>query len=143
MLIDTNLIIYAINRASPKHKRAKQFLVQNQHNLAVADQNILEALRVLTHPKFSRPMTFFQAAKAVDGITLAAKIVAPTEETLPIARALMDTYTRAENRVFDAYLVATMLSHDIQEIATDNERDFIMYKEIAVINPFKSSGNGH
>ncbi len=140
MLIDTNLIIYAINSASPKHEQAKQFLTQEHHSLVVADQNILEALRVLTHAKFSHPMTFSRAEKAVDGIASASKIVAPTEETLPIARALMHKYARAANRIFDAYLVATMLTHAIGEIATDNERDFKVFKEIMVTNPFRSTG---
>ncbi len=142
MLIDTNLIIYAINSASPKHDQTKRFLSENQNNLIVAHQNILEGIRVLTHAKFSHPMTFFQAAKAVDGITLSATVIAPTEETLPIARALMHKYTRDANRIFDAYLVATMLTHGIKKIATDNDRDFTMYEEITVLNPFRPSGNG-
>ncbi|MEK7119266.1 MAG: type II toxin-antitoxin system VapC family toxin [Patescibacteria group bacterium] len=142
MLIDTNLIIYAINSASPKHNQAKRFLSQNQSDLIVAHQNILEGMRVLTHAKFSHPMTFFQAEKAVDAIAKAATIISPTEETLPIAMVLMHKYTRAANRIFDAYLVATMLTHGIKKIATDNDRDFTMYEEIAVLNPFRVSGNG-
>lgn len=143
MLIDTNLIIYAINKSSPKHARAKQFLTQEQNNLIVAHQNILEALRVLTHEKFASPMSFAAAETSVAAITNAAIVVVPTEETIAIAIALMHKYTRAANRIFDAYLVATMLTHNIKNIATDNERDFVLYAEIAVINPFRSSGNGH
>lgn len=143
MLIDTNLIIYAINSASPKHNQAKRFLSQNQSSLIVAHQNILEGMRVLTHAKFSHPMTFFQAEKAVDAITKVATIISPTEETLPIAVVLMHKYTRAANRIFDAYLVATMLTHGIKKIATDNDRDFTMYEEVTVLNPFRVSGNGH
>lgn len=143
MLIDTNIIIYAINSASPKNNQAKQFLLDQQDNIVVAHQNVLEAMRVLTHGKFSHSMTFFQAEKAVDAIARATTVIAPTEETLPIAVALMHKYTRAANRIFDAYLVATMLTHAIREIATDNERDFVLYTEIRVMNPFRISGNGH
>lgn len=143
MLIDTNIIIYAINKSSPKHARAKQFLTQEQNNLVVAHQNILEALRVLTHAKFASPMSFSAAETSVTAITNAATIIVPTEETIAIAIALMHKYTRAANRIFDAYLVATMLTHDMKRIATDNERDFTMYEEIAVLNPFRVSGNGH
>lgn len=143
MLIDTNLIIYAINSASPKHNQAKRFFSQNQSNLLVAHQNILEAMRVLTHTKFSHPITFFQAEKAVDSIAQAAIVISPTEETLAIAMMLMRKYDRAANRIFDAYLVATMLTHGIKKIVTDNDRDFTMYEEITVLNPFRVSGNGH
>ncbi len=137
MLIDTNIIIYAINSASPKHLLAKQFFLEQQEDLVVADQNILEAMRVLTHGKFAHPMSFFQADNAVNAIAVAATVISPTEETLPIAIMLMRKYERAANRIFDAYLAATMLTHDIKQIATDNERDFMMYEEIAVLNPFK------
>lgn len=143
MLIDTNLIIYAINSASPKHDQAKQFLLDNKRDLIVAHQNILEAIRVLTHPKFSYPMIFLKAEKAVNAIARAAIIVCPTDETLPIAVMLMHKYSRASNRIFDAYLVATMITHGIKQIATDNDRDFTLYSEITTINPFRSGGNGH
>lgn len=138
MLIDTNLIIYAINSASPKHARAKQFLLDEQNSLVVADQNILEAMRVLTHGKFAHPLSFFEADKAVNAIAQAATVISPTEETLPIALMLMRKYDRAANRIFDAYLVATMLTHGIKKIATDNDRDFTIYEEIRVRNPFPS-----
>lgn len=88
-------------------------------------------------------MTFFQAEKAVDAIAKATTVIAPTEETLPIAVRLMHKYTRSANRIFDAYLVATMLTHGIKKIATDNDRDFTMYEEVTVLNPFRVSGNGH
>lgn len=79
MLIDTNIIIYAINSASSKHHLAKEFLARQQDNLIVAHQNILEAIRVLTHPKCSFPMSFSAAEKAVTAIANAATIIAPTE----------------------------------------------------------------
>ncbi|MBI4066482.1 type II toxin-antitoxin system VapC family toxin [Candidatus Gottesmanbacteria bacterium] len=141
MLIDTNLIIYAINTASPKHSRAQQFLRDNQNLLAVAHQNILESIRVLTHEKFSHPMTFAKAEKAVMAIVSVMAIISPAEETLPIALMLMEKYAQAANRIFDVYLVATMLTHGIKEIATDNDRDFNVLKEISVFNPFSSRGN--
>lgn len=143
MLIDTNLIIYAINSASPKHDQAKQFLLDNKRDLIVAHQNILEAVRVLTHPKFSHPMIFLKAEKSVNAITRATIIVSPTDETLPIAIMLMHKYSRGSNRIFDAYLVATMITHGIKQIATDNDRDFTLYTEITTINPFRSGGNRH
>lgn len=143
MLIDTNIIIYAINSASPKHTRAKQFLLDHQDNLILAHQNVLEAIRVLTHPKFSNPLSFSQAEKAVTAIAQAATVIAPVQDSLAIAIGLMHAYGRSQNRIFDAYLVATMLSHGIKKIATDNERDFVLFAEITVMNPFQASDRGN
>lgn len=53
MLIDSNILIYAINLDSPKSKIAQEFLKENLDNLEITHQNILESIRILTHPKFS------------------------------------------------------------------------------------------
>lgn len=50
MLIDSNILVYAINILSPKHKKAQNFLQENITKLEIAHQNIFETLRVLTHP---------------------------------------------------------------------------------------------
>lgn len=57
MLVDTNILVYAINVDSSKHKKATEFLQEFKTDLEVAHQNILESLRVLTHPKFAQVMS--------------------------------------------------------------------------------------
>jgi len=136
-LIDSNVIIYAINEASPKHRRAQQFLQDNINNIAVAQQNILESVRVLTHSKFSNPMLSHEALGAVLVITDNAKLLTPNKTTYYLFMDLIDKYKLAGDKIFDGYLIATALSNGINVVATDNIKDFKDVSEIKTINPFK------
>lgn len=136
MLIDSNILIYAINLDSPKSKIAQKFLNENLGNLEISHQNILESIRILTHPKFSNPMKIKDCLKAISGISDCAHILIPDQRSYYLVLELIKNYNLSGNRIFDAYLVAIMLSLGIKEIATDNERDFKKFAGIKVINPF-------
>ena len=136
MLVDTNIFIYAINADSPKYKRAQKFLKDNQVKLEISHQNVLEAIRVLTHKSFSRPMTLKHALKAVLVIIKSCFLISPNQSTYYFAIELIKNYKLSGNRIFDAYLAATALSNGIDTIATDNTRDFKKFKEIKLLNPF-------
>lgn len=136
MLVDSNILIYAINADSPKHKKAQNFLQKHLGNLEITHQNILETLRVLTHPKFSKPMKLKDALVAIQAITESCRIVCPTQTTYYLWLELMNKYKLSGNRIFDGYLAATALSNDINTIATDNVLDFKKFKGLKIINPF-------
>jgi predicted nucleic acid-binding protein len=135
MLIDSNILIYAINSSSPKHKQAQKFLQDNSRELVIAHQNILETLRILTHPKFPSPMTASDAIEAINRIIKISRIIAPDYKTHHIALELMKKHNLSSDLIFDAYLAATAISNDITVIATDNIKDFKKF-EITLINPF-------
>lgn len=136
MLVDTNILVYAINKRSPKYKKAQKFLEDNQGDLIIAHQNILETIKVLTQPKFSHPMDLISAIEAVLKISASCQIIVPKIGTEFIALELIKRSNLSGNRIFDAYLAATALSNDIDTIATDNVKDFKKFKEIKIINPF-------
>lgn len=66
MLIDSNILIYSINRHSPRNKEAQEFLINNLGNFVIAHQNIIETIRILTHPKFPNPMKIENALSAIE-----------------------------------------------------------------------------
>ncbi len=136
MLIDTNILVYAINSDSSKHKTAKEFLKEFQTDLEVAHQNILESLRVLTHPKFAQVMSVSNAMDAVLSITSPCRLISPNYQTVYIVLELIKKYHLKSDIVFDAYLAATALSNGVDTIATDNVKDFKKFKEIKIFNPF-------
>lgn len=137
MLVDSNVLVYAINVASPKHKRAQEFLKDHQESLSVAHQNIFEALRVLTHSRFSNPMKPKSAVESVLSIVRVLRIISPNYKTPHITIELIKKYNLTGNRVFDAYLAATALSNEITVITTDNEKHFRKFIGIEILNPFK------
>lgn len=138
MLIDSNILIYAINADSAKHESAKQFLKDNLGNLQVAQQNLLETLRVVTHKAFASTLNLKEAVEAIFLLIQGFQIVVPHNNTYYLCLELIKEHNLTGNRIFDAYLAATALTNGIYEVATDNERDFRKYREIKVINPFKS-----
>ncbi len=135
MLIDTNILVYAINADSPKNKAAQLFLQKRTGNLIIAHQNIIEASRVLTHPKFSHPMTPNAAQEALWEIINACRIIYPNNKTLYLALEFITEHKLFGNQIFDAYLAATVISNNILVIATDNTKDFEKYG-INLVNPF-------
>ncbi len=136
MLTDTNILVYAINKNSPKHIRAKEFLEDNINNLTVAHQNIIEAVKVLTQPKFIRPMKSKDAIEAILAIAENCQIIFPKSGTEFITLELIKKLNLVGNRIFDAYLAATALINGIDTIATDNVKDFSKITQIKVTNPF-------
>jgi len=136
MLIDTNILVYAINADSPKNHLAQLYLQNNITKLVVAHQNIFEALRVLTHPKFANPMTTQNAHEALWAIIEACRIVYPNNKTHYLALELISKNNLFGNQIFDAYLAATALSNNITTVATDNIKDFQKF-EMTLVNPFE------
>ncbi|MDE2025042.1 MAG: PIN domain-containing protein [Patescibacteria group bacterium] len=134
MLVDTNILIYAINADSPKHKLSQTFL-ESENNLVIAHQNIFEALRVLTHPKFTHPMKPRSAQDALWTIIDSYKIIYPNNKTHYLALEYINEHSLVGNKIFDAYLAATAISNSITTIATDNTKDFKIFG-IDIINPF-------
>jgi len=142
ILVDSNILIYAVNQDSPKHRKARDFLAQElqdkQSQLFLAQQNLLETIRILTHPKFPRPMSSTRGLKLLDQLTNQFAIISPLPETIFIFKQLWHKYNQGGNFIFDLYLIATALTHNIKTIATDNEKDFEQVEEITIINPFAS-----
>ena len=136
MIVDTNILLFAINSDSAKHKQAQKFLEDNAGELEIAHQNVLEAIRVVTHRSFSQPMNLKDALSAVLSIAKSCFIISPNQNTYYLAIELIKNYKLSGNRIFDAYLAATALSNGISAIATDNTRDFKKFKGITIINPF-------
>lgn len=141
MLVDSNIIVYSLNSSSPKHKTAQEFLRAYKVENVIAAQNILESVRVLTHPKFSNPMTHKMATRALTAIMAVMPMIYPNHDTFPVAWALIKKHKLRADHVFDAYLAATAMTNDIFMIATDNEKDFRIFEELATYNPFVDHSN--
>ncbi|MBU1000317.1 PIN domain-containing protein [Patescibacteria group bacterium] len=136
MIIDSNILIYAINADSPKNRKAQEFLKKNLKDLEITHQNVLETIRILTHQKFSKPMGLKITLTAIQAISQSCRIISPTQTTYYLWLELVDKYALKGNRIFDAYLAATALSNGIDVIVTDNVLDFKKFKGLKVVNPF-------
>lgn len=136
MLIDSNVLVYALNSRSMKCQQAQDFLQMHVGLFVVAQQNIFETLRILTHPRFESPFSTKQALQAIREIVEQGVVIFPTIDTESLVYELIKKYEIVGSEVFDAVLVATALSCGVNTIVTDNVKHLGKYQEIEVINPF-------
>ena len=132
-LIDTNVLLYALDRKSPLHSKVKALLeagLRGETTLVVAHQNILECIAVLTRG-YKIPHDI--ALREVFAFTSAFEQISPSPGTIDTFLSLI---RRAKTvYVFDIYLAATMMDNDVERIITANPKDFqgIGLKEVMAL----------
>jgi len=62
-------------------------------------------------------------------------MIYPKRDTLPKTIELLGKYNLKRQIVFDAQLVATMLSNNVTRIYTYNQDDFLKFEEVEVLTP--------
>lgn len=142
VLFDTNILVYARDLESPNYRKAKELqdaVNEGVLNAVITPQNLLEFYSVITNQAKSK-----KADSPKEAIVEIKKyLISPFELMVPVGneleivlRLIKDKNLRGR-KIFDVYLVATMLSNRIKTIYTANEKDFEIFSEIKAINPFK------
>ncbi len=127
--LDTNLLVYAHNTASPFHTQAKAFVEQVMNTrdaegqLSIC-QILMEFLNVITWHRLETPLPLTDALRIVQdyidtGVTILSQ--QPTQlETLIDFLKLVST----RNKIFDVALVATLKNRYISGLYTINTQYF-------------------
>ena len=66
------------------------------------------------------------------------QIIYPQKEDINTALYFAQERKIKGRKIFDLYLIATMLSNGVDTIYTANDKDFKIFKEIKAVNPFTS-----
>lgn len=136
-LVDTNLFIYAHNADSAYYKKARRFLKKliKGNNLCLTPQVLLESFRILTQ-KMEKPIDEEEAWRLLDAyLNDQTRMVYPTPKALLMAKDFSKKYRIKGAKIFDAYLVATIVENGVDTIYTHNEKDFLVFREIRAVNP--------
>jgi toxin-antitoxin system PIN domain toxin len=139
ILADANLLIYAIDRDAPHHRRAHAWLVSIMSDVtpvALAWIVILAFLRITTRTGIMRnPLTPEQAIRYVDSWLAQPHVVIawPGEKHWPIFRSLLLASGTAGNLTSDAHLAAIAIEKGATIHTADN--DFRRFAGIRVFNP--------
>jgi predicted nucleic acid-binding protein len=142
ILFDTNILVYVHNKVSIYHKKAYQLeadVLAGKLPAVLSSQNLIELYSIITNPKKTlRPLPAVEANKVIqDYLDSPFKIIYPKEGTIEELFELTSSANTHGGKIFDTFLVATMLSNNVNTIYTNNEKDFLRFREIKVINPFK------
>ena len=108
----------------------------------IANQNLLEFYSTITNSRLvSRPQTAQKAHRScLAYLKSGFKIIYPKENDLQNTLYLAEKESISGRKIFDLYLIATMLSNNVDTIYTANEKDFKDFSEIKAINPFIKQG---
>lgn len=139
MLVDANILLYAVDAASPFHRRASTWLtsqLNGDRRVGFPWHSLVAFLRIATHEQASaNPLTPDQAAGFV------ADWLEPDVSWIPLegpghGRILADLMTRYQLRggiVSDAHLASLAIEHGLE--VCSNDSDFARFSEIRWINP--------
>ena len=130
LLVDTNVLIYGLDKSSVYHQSAKYILSQPDLLLFVTSKNISKFFAVTTKLKlpFKLCHEFYEDLK--ENVT----VLFPTDKSLSFFEQLIRQYHPVGNQVHDVEIVSIMLSHGIEQIATFNQKDFIAIKEVKLFH---------
>ena len=139
MLVDANVLLYAVDTDSPFHEPARNWLedaLNGTRRVGVPWQSLTAFVRIATHPRALRePMTPDEAWSFVEDW-----LDTPTTWTPQPGRAhreilgrlVRDLDLRA-NLVSDAVLAALCVEHGLVMVSADS--DFARFTEISWVNP--------
>lgn len=139
MLLDANLLLYAVNRGAAQHEAAEQWLTEQLNGprrVGLPWQSLAAFLRIATHPRaFAKPLAP-QVAWARVAAWLAAPaawIPTPGPNHATIAGELVIDSNAAGNLVPDALLAALAIEHGLTLCSVDT--DFARFGELRWVNP--------
>lgn len=139
MIVDANLLLYAVDERSVHHGQAKAFLEQSlngETRVGLSWQSIGAFLRISTHPRvMTTPLSSRAAAGFVDDWLAATATWIPevNETTWTILRRLLAERTVTGNLVPDAQLAALAVQYGVAVASADS--DFARFPEVRWVNP--------
>lgn len=144
LVVDTNVLVYAANAASPFHPACSAWL-QSQRARPDAWFTtwpiIFEFLRVVTHPSVLRPRwsartawEFVAALLASPGLAL----LVPTQRHPDVAQEIISELPHLAGNLFhDAHTAILMREHGISRICT-RDTDFNRFSFLEVVDPVRT-----
>lgn len=139
ILVDANLLIYAVDRDSPQHAPARRWIeatLSGSEPVGIPWIAALAFVRVTTHPRIMRkPLGAAGALEYVDTWLRrpCVKLVGPGEMHWPILRNLLAISGAAGNLTSDAHLAALAIEHGATIASADN--DFRRFAGVTHVNP--------
>ena len=139
MLVDANILLYAVDEASPFHPRARPWLedaLNGSRRVGLLWASLTAFLRIVTNPRaLAEPLAPVAAWALVDAWLDAPTVWVPApgrgHRTI-LGRLVRDLDLRS-NLIPDAVLAALCIEHGLEMTSADT--DFARFTEITWRNP--------
>ncbi len=139
ILVDANLLIYAVDSKSPMHERARLWLEEamaGNETVGMSWAAMLAFVRLTTkRGLFERPLSVREAMDIVDE-WIAQPVVTvlhPGERHAPTLRELLEVHGSGGNLTSDAHLAALAIEHGAELCSADG--DFSRFPGLRWRNP--------
>ena len=142
ILPDVNLLLYAVDAASPRHEAACSWVEERfsgSETVALAWSVLTAFVRLSTHPAvFHDPLTSKQAFDLIDGWLSQPSVIVvhPGDRHHIVMRELLEPLGTAGNLVPDAHLAALAREHGATLASSDH--DFARFAGLRWIDPLAS-----
>jgi predicted nucleic acid-binding protein len=140
VLIDTNILLRALQRSHPASRTARlALLVLHRHGytLCLTLQNLTEFWNVCTRPQTVNGLGFSieSTNQHVMRLERFFTILPDSVQVIQNWRQLVVAHAVRGVQVHDTRLVATMKTYNIPQIVTFNVEDFARFPDIEVVHP--------
>lgn len=139
MIVDANILLYAVDERSPFHDRARSWLedaLNGQRRVGIPWVSSTAFVRIVTHPRaLDAPLSPAEAWQFVDDWLDAPATWIPQPGRAHrevLGRLVVDLDLRG-NLVSDAALAALCIEHGVAIVSADS--DFARFTEVEWINP--------
>jgi toxin-antitoxin system PIN domain toxin len=139
MLVDANVLLFAVNASAAEHERARSWLesaLNGTRRVGLPWESLTAFVRLVTNPRVvPRPLSPARAWSFVEDWLAApvAWIPVPTDRHAAVLGELMHRYRPAAKLVPDAHLAAIAIEHGAEVISTDT--DFARFTEVRWRDP--------
>ncbi|MDZ7642040.1 MAG: type II toxin-antitoxin system VapC family toxin [Desulfurivibrio sp.] len=141
ILLDVNLLLYAVNHDLPQHEQARSWLekaLSGEESVGLPWVVILAFLRLTTNQRvFEHPQTIKEAGAYIDE-WLAQPVVSavvPGPNHWSVLRNLLAASGTGGNLTTDAHIAALAIEHGYTVYSTDH--DFKRFAGLSHINPLQ------
>ena len=132
VLLDTNLLIYAIDEESKYFHSVQNLLNDETKNFYITSKNISEFLSVVTRfPNTS--ISIKEALIVIEEFKSIFTILYPTKKSYSIFIGLLKKYSPHGLKIHDYEIISIALSQNIKHIATINRKDFAGIDEVKLV----------
>jgi hypothetical protein len=144
ILVDANLLVYAVVREAPQHDAARRWLeeqVDTCPRVGLPWASLLAFLRLVSNPRVCQvPVPILVAWRQVtDWLQLEPVWVPqPTARHAEVLGRLLGLTPRGGNPVADAHLAALAIEHGLVLCSAD--ADFAAFHELRWLNPLRPAG---
>ena len=132
ILIDTNVLIYAVDADSRFNKQAVKLLSDSASRLFTTSKNISEFLVVLTR-NTEIELSSIQCLEILHSLLSDIVILYPTPISMDVFQELIRKYNPRGLWIHDVEIASIAIAYGISVIATNNIADFKRIAELKII----------